>query len=94
MRSIPSGLCASDVSVSFGTSMSVSVAALTHALVCRQLAYVQGVSNWNFDVAELKARAALEDPLPTVPERAPPRLSCATQCRYLPKKCYLESDLN
>ena len=35
-----------------------------------QLAYVQGVSNWNFDVAELKARAALEDPLPSVPERA------------------------
>ncbi len=47
-----------------------SVPELTRALVRRQLAYVQGVSNWNFDVAELKARAALEDPLPTVPERA------------------------
>ena len=47
-----------------------SVRELTRALVGRQLAYVQGVSNWNFDVAELKARAALEDPLPTVPERA------------------------
>lgn len=40
-----------------------------------QLAYVQGVSNWNFDVAELKARASLEDHLPAVPEREPPLLA-------------------
>ena len=44
-----------------------------------QLAYVQGVSNWNFDVAELKARATLEDHLPPVPERAP-SLMHSTNC--------------
>ena len=57
--------------------VATNVADLTRALVGRQLAYVQGVSNWNFDVAELKARAALEDPLPTVPERALAHLSPA-----------------
>ena len=69
-------------------SIAPSVAELTRALAGRQLAYVQGVSNWNFDVAELKARAALEDPLPTVPERAhSPLCSCPSalmmRCRRL-----------